>query len=74
MFDYASYEGITTVNWDPSGTQYHRLYRSGTSYYYRVSDLVLKWRIDAVFTATFLSEYKNGYVATQLTDSDFTLP
>ena len=74
MFEFAEYRGMSTLRWDPSGTQYHSLWRGGSSYYYRVSDLVLKWRLDAVFSETFLEEYKNGYVAAQLTDADFTMP
>ncbi len=71
MFDYDTYMGIETVPWDPTGTQYHRLYRGGRNHYYRVSDLTLKWRLDLVFSSTFLSEFKDGFVAKNLTDADF---
>ena len=62
MFNNANYQGIVTLGWDTSGTQYHALWRFGTGYwYYRVSDLVLKWTAAFNLYAGDLSEYKNGF-------------
>ena len=72
-FDGYEYCGLATVFWDPSGTKYHCLKRSGESYHYRESDLVIKYWVLTPFGTTSIEEYKNGFEARALTTKDFQM-
>ena len=73
MFDYYEYMGVESLPWETTGTQYHRLYRGGSNYYYTVEENKLRWRLDLVFSDDFVTEYKNGFVASNFTQKDFEI-
>ena len=73
MFDNYQYMGTETLTWETTGTVYHRLYRGGSNYYYTVDGLNLRWRLDLVFSDDYVTEYKNGFVASTFTEKDFEI-
>ena len=72
-FDEFEYAGIQYAPWELTRVKYHRLDGQGIQYFYKQANLMLRFVVWPGETTTYVWDFRDGLVATDFTEADFTI-
>ena len=72
-FDSFTYAGVQYAPWELTRVKYHRLDGQGIQYFYKQSNLMLRFVVWPGETTTYVWDFREGLVETDFTQADFTI-
>ena len=73
FFDGFTYAGVQYAPWELTRVKYHRLDGKDVQFFYKQANLMLRFIVWPGETTTYVWDYRDGLVATDFTDADFTI-